>query len=376
MFSAVMSEQASASAPARVLVVDDEPGVRESLRAILHGEYEVLTASSGDQALALVAQGSIDIMTLDLKMPGMDGVSVLQRVKQMDPDIEVLIITGNGSLDSAVEGLRLRAFDYLTKPFDCERVRRLVQMAHARRAAMRRMKTVPEQLLSSLSHELRTPLNVILGYSSMLREERREDLSEEQRLALDRIQANSTSLLAYVETIFYMAELDRGLVPLEVTAVNVGDLFARLQAELGPRALEKGLRWRAEAPAQLMLVTDADKLARLVRALVDNAVRFTLAGEVDVVARPAAGGVRLEIHDTGPGLGADLITEVEEAMAGRGQTRPPRLLGFGLRLATRVARTLGAVMTIVASETGTSCQLLVPDLAAATRVTHESAATA
>ena len=110
-----MNEQ---GAQARVLVVDDEPGVRESLRAILNGDYEVLTADCGEQALAIVTREPIDIMTLDLKMPGLGGVRVLQRVKQIDPDIEVLIITGNGSLDSAVEGIRLRAFDYLTKPFE------------------------------------------------------------------------------------------------------------------------------------------------------------------------------------------------------------------------------------------------------------------
>ncbi len=349
-------------ARARVLVVDDEPGVRESLRAILYGDYDVLTASSGEQALAIVAREPVDIMTLDLKMPGLGGVGVLQRVKQIDPDIEVLIITGNGSLDSAVEGLRLRAFDYLTKPFDCERVRHLVQTAWARRAAVRRMKAVPEQLLSSLSHELRTPLNVILGYSSMLQEERESDMSDEQRIALDRIQSNSTSLLAYIETIFYMAELDRGLVPSTVASVNLTRLVAKLAEELAPRAAEKGLGWHVEMPDDLTVATDEDKLQRLLRALADNAVRFTSEGEVHIAARAAGGGVTIEVQDSGPGLGADLIAETEELVAGRGQERPPRLLGFGLRLASRLARALGAVMTIAASETGTSCKLMVPDL--------------
>ena len=355
-----MHEQAASRA--RVLVVDDEPGVRESLRVILQGDYEVVTASSGEEALAIVAREPVDIMTLDLKMPGLSGVRVLQRVKQVDPDIEVLIITGNGSLDSAVEGIRLRAFDYLTKPFDCERVRALVQTAHARRAAVRRMKSVPEQLLSSLSHELRTPLNVILGYSSMLAEDRAGDMSSEQRLALDRIQSNSTSLLAYIETIFYMAELDRGLVPSTVGPIDVDTLLRKLEDELAPRATEKGLRWRLDTPGGLIVATDEDKLHRLLRALADNAVRFTSEGEVHVTARAASGGVTLEVHDTGPGLGADLIAETEQLVAGRAQERPPRLLGFGLRLASRLARALGAVMTIAASDTGTSCKLMVPDL--------------
>src|SRR5436305_8350844 len=247
----------------RVLVVDDEMGVRESLRAILHGECEVVTASSGQTALDAIARDPVDVMTLDLKMPGLGGIGVLERAKQLDPDLEVLIITGYGSLDTAVQGIRLRAFDYLSKPFDSTQVRRLVTRAIARRAAVRRMKTLPEQLLSGLSHELRTPLNVIMGYSAILREEGEDNLSKEQQLALDRIQSSSSSLLAYVETIFSMPELDRGLMPLARGSVRVSDLLARVGAELASRARVKGLGWPLDAPAQLPLTTDEGKPVRL-----------------------------------------------------------------------------------------------------------------
>src|SRR5204863_7315440 len=187
---------------------------------ILHADYEVVTASTGEQALDVIRRDPVEVMTLDLKMPGLGGIGVLERAKEIDPDVEVLIITGYGSLDTAVQGLRLRAFDYLSKPFDSTEVRRLIAKALARRSAVKRMKTVPEQLLSSLSHELRTPLNVIMGYSTILQEDG-DSLSDEQRLALGRIQSNSTSLLAYVETIFYMAELDRGPQPLAIGPVIV-----------------------------------------------------------------------------------------------------------------------------------------------------------
>ncbi|HYY06732.1 MAG TPA: response regulator [Candidatus Limnocylindria bacterium] len=360
----------------RVLVVDDEMGVRESLRAILHGDCEVVTASSGHAALEVIARDPVDAMTLDLRMPDLGGIGVLERAKQIDPDLEVLIITGYGSLDTAVQGLRLRAFDYLSKPFDSAQVRRLVARAIARRAAVRRMKTLPEELLSNLSHELRTPLNVIMGYSSILLEEDTSNLSAEQRLALDRIQSNSTSLLGYVETIFYMAELDRGLMPLARDAVRVTDLLARVGAELAPRARAKGLGWRLDAPAELPLVTDADKLGRLMRALADNAVRYTTQGEVVLVARPAATGVTLEVRDSGPGIDPELIVETEDVIAGRAATRPPRLLGFGLRLAGRLVRILGASLTLAAGPQGSTCHLVVPDLAAAESGQIARAATA
>jgi len=363
MFSALL--RSAMSLRSRVLVVDDEMGVRESLRAILQGECEVVTAATGEAALDAMARGPVDAMTLDLKMPGLGGIGVLERARQLDPDLEVIIITGYGSLDTAVEGLRLRAFDYLAKPFDSVQVRSLIAKAIARRAAVRRMRALPEQLLSGLSHELRTPLNVIMGYSTILREEGEGSLSDEQRLALDRIQSNSSTLLAYVETIFYMAELDRGLMPVAPAELRVTDLLARVGAELAPRARAKGLNWRLDAPAALPLSTDEEKLVHLIRVLADNAVRYTPEGTVALVARPVAGGVTLEVRDTGPGIDAELIVETEDVVAGRAATRPPRLLGFGLRLAGRLVRLLGASLTIAASPEGTTCHLIIPDLAAA-----------
>src|SRR5262252_7256435 len=175
----------------RVLIVDDELGVRESLRTILDRECDVLTAASGDEALAVIGREPIDLVTLDLRMPGLGGIAVLERIRKIDPDIEAVIITGYGSLDTAIEGLRHRAFDYIAKPFDCDKVCGVVQAALARRLAARRLRSAPEQILATLSHEFRTPLNVIMGYSTMLRDEGETALSDEQRLALDRIQSNS-----------------------------------------------------------------------------------------------------------------------------------------------------------------------------------------
>lgn len=347
----------------RLLVVDDEMGVRESLRALLQNECEVTTASTGEEALQLLARQPVDVMTLDLKMPGLGGISVLERAKQLDPDVEVLIITGYGSLDTAVQGLRHRAIDYLSKPFDCDHVRRLVQMALARRAAARRLKAAPEQVISTLSHEFRTPLNVIMGYSSMLQDDGPDKLSRDQREALDRIQANSATLLAYVEGLLYLAELDRGMVPLVVSPVRLESALARLGTELGPHVAEKGLGWRTDAAANLVLVTDEDKLLRLVRVFADNAVRYTAAGEVAVVARDAPDGVAIDVRDTGPGLPADVVRESEALASGRSSTEGGQGLGFGLRLAGRLLRTLNASLTVATGATGTTVHLRIPHLA-------------
>jgi len=115
-----------------VLVVD-EPGVRESLRFLLSQSYRVRPVSSGEEALEALRTEPIDVVLLDLTMPGIGGVETLGRIREIDQAVEVVIITGFFSYQSAVEALRLRAFDYITKPLDSGRVQSVVRRAEASR---------------------------------------------------------------------------------------------------------------------------------------------------------------------------------------------------------------------------------------------------
>lgn len=356
-----------------VLVVDDELGVRESLRAILSHDCDVRTASSGEDALAVIQQEAVDLVTLDLRMPGMGGISVLEAIKRHDEDIEVLIITGYGSFDTAVQGLRNRAFDYISKPFDSDQVRRLVQAALARRAATRRLRSAPDNILSTLSHEFRTPLNVIMGYSTMLREDGDGELNEEQRLALDRIEANSTALLSYVETLFYMVELDRGLVPTGAAVLDVRRILEAVAKDHRPAARVKGLTLEVEAPADLAIRSDGEMIARAVSALVGNAVRFTESGTVRLVASAVPGGVAIAVEDSGIGMAAETIAEALRVADGTPSGDTPRLLGFGLRLVGRLVRALDATVSFESRPGATRCTLVVPDRPAGTATVRASA---
>ena len=116
-----------------VLVVDDEPGVRESLRFLLSPSYRVRTVSRGEEALEALRTEPINVELLDLTMPGIGGVETLGRIREIDQAVEVVIITGFFSYQSAVEALRLRAFDYITKPLDSGRVQSVVRRAEASR---------------------------------------------------------------------------------------------------------------------------------------------------------------------------------------------------------------------------------------------------
>lgn len=112
-----------------VLVVDDEPGVLESFEAILDGRYRVLTADSGRQALSRIAQEAVDLVFLDIKMPDMDGMEVLRRIKEYDEGLSVIMATATDSARAAIEAMHLGACNYITKPFDVDAVIAVAQKA-------------------------------------------------------------------------------------------------------------------------------------------------------------------------------------------------------------------------------------------------------
>jgi len=101
-----------------VLVVDDELGPRESMRMILQPLFEVKTASNGQEALQCLQQEKIDLITLDLKMPGLSGLDVLREIKKMNAEAAVIIITAYGTLTNAHEAIRYGAVDFISKPYN------------------------------------------------------------------------------------------------------------------------------------------------------------------------------------------------------------------------------------------------------------------
>ncbi len=125
----------------RILVVDDELGPREALRMILQDDYDVSTAHSGEQALDHLSRGEFDLVILDIRMPNINGLDLLAKVKKRVPDTEVVMITAYASVDTATKALRHGALDYLIKPFDRKSVIEVVEKGLARRADSRFMKS-------------------------------------------------------------------------------------------------------------------------------------------------------------------------------------------------------------------------------------------
>ena len=118
----------------RLLLVDDEVGYLEVLSKRLgKRNLDVTTANSGQQGIQLLRRNDFDVAVVDLKLTDMDGIDVLKIFKKMDPDLSVIILTGHGSEQAAREGIEKGAFDYLTKPFDPDELKLVVERALERR---------------------------------------------------------------------------------------------------------------------------------------------------------------------------------------------------------------------------------------------------
>lgn len=351
---------------ASLLIVDDERGPAESLRMIFKPSYNVFTANGGQQAMEILQTTPIDVVTLDLRMPTMSGVEVMERIKAFDPDIEVIVVTGYSSLDSAIRGLRHGVFDYISKPFDVPQISDLVRRALARRRANLRVRRMKEDFLANLSHELRTPLSAIIGYSAILAEELHQVVNQEQRTALERIQTNSVELLNLVEGVLLLNALDAGEISLNIRPFSLGDTVARAIEKFQPFANEKGLLLRTElVTGALSAISDEEKVERVLWALLDNAVKFTECGVVAVAVRraPQPGAIEIEVSDTGIGMQREEIVQALEGLsqADGSARRRFRGLGLGLRIATRLIELLGGDLRVRSEATqGTQFIVTIP----------------
>ncbi|MBC2601362.1 response regulator [Puniceicoccus vermicola] len=162
-----------------ILVVDDEPLVRETLEFGLQNEYSVRLAATGREAIEAAKNESFPVVLLDLRMHDLDGISTLRELRKIDTQQKVIILTAHQSMESAIEAVNLGAFNYLTKPCDLLYLRELISNAHRlyfeekqRTERFREsMMSMHDEVFSVLCHEFNTPLNGMIGFSGFLADE-------------------------------------------------------------------------------------------------------------------------------------------------------------------------------------------------------------
>jgi signal transduction histidine kinase len=209
MVPEIPTEPAAPTPPRKptLLVCDDEDGPRMSLRVVFKDDYNLLLAADGRTAIELAQQNKIDVAILDIRMGGMSGIEVLERLKYIDPHTEVLMMTAFETADTMRQALRLRACDYINKPFDIATMRTAVSNAMQRRALAADIQDNADQLqqlvaeiqnqkieeqiartrgdiYASIIHDINGPLTVISGFVQMMNQR----LGVADRLELEDLQ--------------------------------------------------------------------------------------------------------------------------------------------------------------------------------------------
>ena len=334
-----------------ILVVDDEMGPRESLKMILNPYYNVHTADRGTEALEMLKKLPVDLVTLDLKMPGFSGINVLEKVKQHDPDIEAIIITGYGSLDTAIEGLRLGAFDYISKPFDVNHILSLVRRGLERRNAKARLRQVKSDFLSNISHELRTPLSVVVGFVYLLLNQVIGRLTDEQQKVLETVYRNSEELLELIDNVLWMTSLNAGDANATLEKFDPRDIINDTVKRHEKAIREKNLKIDIQiSDRDVSLISDRAKVERIFQNVFNNAVKFTNEGEIKIKVEPRSDkpGVDFEIIDTGIGIEESKLDSIFEPFhqTDSSTQRAHSGLGLGLTVARRMADLIGGTVSV------------------------------
>lgn len=314
----------------RVLIIDDELGPRESLRILLKKEFDVLTADSVQRGLDLLREHNPDVVVSDIRMPGVNGIEGLKRIREINSDVPVIMLTGYGALETAQEAIRLGANDYMKKPFDAgdmlEIIRRNVERAELvrrREQSRQTLEQLNKQLLEEMNktnrlaalgqasaelvHDLRNPMMIILGYVQLLAQDitgNNLPPAANNGETVEYVEAIESNVRRCKELIESWLELSRNnrmtLVPLNFAAL-AGEVLDAVR----PLAQTKQIRMESQIPSETVAILgNAVQLRRAIQNLVVNALDalHDPAGMIRIACTVTPEAVELTISDNGEGI--------------------------------------------------------------------------
>jgi two-component system, NtrC family, sensor kinase len=357
-----------------ILLVDDEADFRGVLAKRLGRRgIRVHEAPGGEEALRLLEETPLDVIVMDVKMPGMNGIDALKRIKERHLTAEVILLTGHANTQDGVDGIKSGAFDYLSKPVELEHLIRKITQAHNKigrflsakqeaefRERVKQQMVVAERLVAlgtmatGVAHEINNPLAIIQDAAGWLRQilakpemeamPRRADFEK----ALDRIHTAvqrariiTHQLLQVVKT--QGAELPD---PTRMREVSLKELVQECVPLVESEAASKGIKISLEsAEPPPVAWTDPYQLLQVLLNLLTNSIQATDAGgRITIALRASLEEAKVEVKDTGSGIAKENLTRIFEPFfttKGVGQGT-----GMGLYVSWGIVAKLGGLITV------------------------------
>ena len=347
---------------ARLLLIDDEPGIRRMMSIQLQGMgYEVTTAEDGDEGLEIFERERPPLVLTDLKMPGLDGLEVLRRIKETGAETEIIVITGHGDMEAAIKALQLEASDFITKPINdlalsvsltraqarLEMKKALNEYTHsleskvaeatAKYLQAERMAAVGETV-AALAHAVKNMLCGLKGGMYMLHEGRERPDTEISDQGYHMLGRNVGRVEGLVKDLLTLARSGRP----EVSSTEVSEVLSEVFDVLRQEAESKDVRLVLDGSGdRLVAVMDRKAILNAVLNIVSNAIDAASGaenGQVRLGVEPRGDEICFEVEDNGPGLDEEAEARI---LKGFFSTKGASGTGLGLMVSQKIAQEHG-----------------------------------
>jgi len=336
-----------------VLIVDDESGIRSGVVRILKNysvdfpfldeefTFEMKEAGSGEEAIEIIDKGSVDIVLLDNKLPGMDGIEVLEYINKKQIDTSVMMITSYASLDLAIKATNNGAYNFVPKPFTPQDLKTAME-GITKHLYLRRMtkklntegKQIRFQFLSVLSHELKSPINAIEGYLRIMQERQVGNNLDDYEVMLDRSLERIKGMRSLIMDMLDLTKLESGKKTRAVSKIDIVETARISKDTMSPLAIQKNIKIFIDSNPEIIYISgDTEEIEIIFNNLISNAVKYNKdGGTVHCNIREDDSMITIEVSDTGIGMNEDDITKLFKEFVRIKNEKTKTISGSGLGL--------------------------------------------
>jgi signal transduction histidine kinase len=359
-------------AMSKVLIIDDEEVVLDSCTQILEGgPYHAATAMDGTFGLELVREFHPDVVFVDLKMPGISGFEVLQKIFEFDPTIVTVVITGYATVDSAVEAIQKGAYDFLPKPFTPDEFRVITQRGLERRrlvlettALRREREMLREHFAAIVSHELKAPLGAVQQNLFALEHELANTLTEDQAKRMERMKGSIDNLLKLIHTWLRVIATDIQALQENFHPTAITDVITKAVESVEPHATRKDIEITTTFDENIDLIYgDEVTLREAIVNIVNNAIKYSRMGtKIRIKATVEENEVLIAVTDRGVGIAEeDLPFIFGDFYIADSAPEAERGSGLGLAITRRIIEAHGGTISVESAlEKGSTFMIRLP----------------
>lgn len=337
----------------QVLIVDDEPGIRSGIRRILTNysvdfpfleeEFtcELTEAGSGEEAISIIDSKPIDLILLDNKLPGMDGIEVLEYINKKQYDASVMMITSYASLELAIKATNNGAYNFVPKPFTpielksaMENIIKHLYLKRMTRKLQHEGKQIRFQFLSVLSHELKSPINAVEGYLRIMQERQVGDSLDDYQVMIDRSLERIKGMRTLIMDLLDLTKLESGRKNRELHDIDLTEAARIARDTFLPMAIQKNVTMYLDSnPEKVNLKSDSEDMDIIFNNLISNAVKYNKdGGEVHIFLKENEHDVHIEVSDNGIGMSEEESSKLFQEFVRIKNSKTKSITGSGLGL--------------------------------------------